>query len=227
VLNRIPSFASYRKIDDFTVEITTKFANSLLPFEATAVLFSSPAQYEAVGRNWAAFAAKPSGTGPFKLDRLVPRERAELVRNAEYWDPKRVPKLDRVILLPIPEATQRTAALLSGRIDWNEAPAPDTLPALKASGMRVVLNPYPHNWTYQPSVVEGGSLCRYPGAPGGQSRDRPRRAGQAAQQVVACGRVIELRRAIGSAFGGNWWMLGRMKSERRTHTRSPCRRVSM
>jgi peptide/nickel transport system substrate-binding protein len=91
VMNRIPSFASYRKIDDVTVEITTKFANSLLPFEATAVLFSSPAQYEAVGRNWVAFAAKPSGTGTFKLDRLVPRERAELVRNADYWDPSGCP----------------------------------------------------------------------------------------------------------------------------------------
>jgi ABC-type transport system substrate-binding protein len=156
VMSRIPSFASYRKIDDFTVEITTKFANSLLPYETTGVLFSSPAQFEAVGRNWAAFAAHPSGTGPFKLERLVPRERAELVRNADYWDPKRVPKLDRVILLPIPEATQRTAALLSGRIDWNEAPAPDTLPALKAAGMQVILNPYPHNWTYQPSLAEGG-----------------------------------------------------------------------
>ena len=156
VMSRIPSFASYRKIDDFTVEITTKFANSLLPYETTGVLFSSPAQFEAVGRNWVAFAAHPSGTGPFKLERLVPRERAELVRNADYWDPKRVPKLDRVILLPIPEATQRTAALLSGRIDWNEAPAPDTLPALKAAGMQVILNPYPHNWTYQPSLAEGG-----------------------------------------------------------------------
>jgi ABC-type transport system substrate-binding protein len=89
----------------------------------------------------------------------MPRERAELVRNTDYWDPKRVPKLDRVILLPIPEATQRTAALLSGRIDWNEAPAPDTLPALKAAGMQVILNPYPHNWTYQPSVVEGAPFA--------------------------------------------------------------------
>src|SRR5882762_5141840 len=39
VMSRIPSFASYRKIDDFTVEITTKFANSLLPYETTGVLF--------------------------------------------------------------------------------------------------------------------------------------------------------------------------------------------
>jgi peptide/nickel transport system substrate-binding protein len=70
-----------------------------------------------------------------------------------------VPKLDRVILLPIPEATQRTAALLAGRIDWNEAPAPDTLTALKAAGMQVILNPYPHNWTYQPSVAEGAPFA--------------------------------------------------------------------
>jgi ABC-type transport system substrate-binding protein len=155
VLNRIPSFASYRKLDEYTVEITTKFANAVFPFEATSPLFSSPAQWEAVGRDWLAFASKPSGTGPFKLERLVPRERAELVRNADYWDPKRVPKLDRLILLPMPDAAARTAALLSGQIDWNEAPAPDALPKLKAAGMQIILNPYPHNWTYQPLVSTG------------------------------------------------------------------------
>ena len=57
VLNRIPSFAGYRKLDDDTVEITTKFPNAIFPFEATSPLFSSPAQWEAVGRDWLAFAS--------------------------------------------------------------------------------------------------------------------------------------------------------------------------
>ncbi len=40
----------------------------------------SPAQYEKLGKDWDKFASAPSGTGPFKLDKLVPRERAELVQ---------------------------------------------------------------------------------------------------------------------------------------------------
>ena len=49
-------------------------------------LVSSPAQYEKLGKDWDKFASQPSGTGPFKLTKLVPRELAELTKNADYWD---------------------------------------------------------------------------------------------------------------------------------------------
>ena len=62
-------------------------------------LVSSPAQWEKLGKDWNKFASEPSGTGPFKLARLVPRERAELVKNDGYWNPKRIPKADRLILI--------------------------------------------------------------------------------------------------------------------------------
>ncbi|NLS75573.1 ABC transporter substrate-binding protein, partial [Bradyrhizobium brasilense] len=76
-------------------------------------LVSSPAQYEKLGKDWDKFASQPSGTGPFKLTKLVPRERLELVKNENYWDKARVPKADKMVLLPMPEANARTAALLS------------------------------------------------------------------------------------------------------------------
>ena len=44
--------------------------------------------------------------------RLSPRERVEYVKNDAYWDPKRKPKLERVVLLPMPEASARTAAFV-------------------------------------------------------------------------------------------------------------------
>ena len=86
---------------------------------------------------------------------MVPRERLELSRFDGYWDKARVPKLDKVLLFPMPEATTRTAALLSGQVDWIEVPAPDAIPRLKQGGMTIVTNNYPHNWAYQPSMVEG------------------------------------------------------------------------
>ena len=45
--------------------------------------------------------------------------------NEGYWDQKRVPKLDRMFLFPMPEPTTRLAALRSGQVDWIEVPPPD------------------------------------------------------------------------------------------------------
>ena len=62
-----------------------------------------------------AYAEKPSGTGPYKFDKAVPHQRMEMVPNKEYWDKDRVPKQDRLVLVPMPEASTCTAALLSAR----------------------------------------------------------------------------------------------------------------
>jgi peptide/nickel transport system substrate-binding protein len=152
---RLPSVASYRKVDDMTVEITTKTVDSLFPYQMLWFMVSSPAQYEKVGKDWDKFATAASGTGPFKLDRLVPRERLELVKNADYWNKTRLAKADRMILIPIPEALARTNALLSGQVDLIETPAPDAVPQLKSAGMKIVSNVTPHVWNYHLSVLPG------------------------------------------------------------------------
>src|SRR5690606_37479971 len=92
VRGRISSLESYRKIDDDTVEITTKEPDSFFPYQLTYVLYSSPAHWEALGRDWNKFSRNPSGTGPFKATNLVPRERLELAPNHDYWDKDRIPK---------------------------------------------------------------------------------------------------------------------------------------
>ncbi len=90
--------ASWRKLDDNTVEITTKVVDAVLPYSLASVFMSSPAQYEKVGRDWKKFAEQPSGTGPWKLESFKPRERADLVRNPDHWDKARVPKCERLVL---------------------------------------------------------------------------------------------------------------------------------
>jgi ABC-type transport system substrate-binding protein len=40
-------------------------------------------------------------------------------------------------------------------VDFIEAPPPDAIPALRAAGMQIVSNQYPHNWTWHFSMVEG------------------------------------------------------------------------
>ena len=111
---RIPTVASYKAINELTVEVTTSEVNALLPFQMAWIVMSSPAQWQAVGKSWDAFIKNPSGTGPFKLESYVPRERAVLARNSAYWDRARVPKLDKLVLLPVPDASARVAALRSG-----------------------------------------------------------------------------------------------------------------
>src|SRR4051812_15069246 len=155
VKTRLPSVASYAKIDDSTVEITTKTVDSFFPYQMLWFLVSSPTQYEKVGKDWDKFASEPSGTGPFKLTKLVPRELAELTKNPDYWDKKRIPKTDKLVLIPMPEALTRTNALLAGQVDLIETPAPDAVPQLKTAGMKIVDNVTPHVWNYHLSVLPG------------------------------------------------------------------------
>src|ERR1700676_4307404 len=144
---------SWRKIDDLTVELTTDQPNAVLPYLMASFAISSPARWEEMGRSWAKVADKPSGTGPWVLERLVPRERAELARNPNYVAPARVPKPDRLTLLARPDASSGVAALPPGSVDWIEAPAPDSVPKLKSAGMQIVTNVYPHVWPYQLSFI--------------------------------------------------------------------------
>jgi peptide/nickel transport system substrate-binding protein len=55
-------------------------------------------------------------------------------RNEGYWDENHIPKLAKLVLIPMPEATTRLATLRSGQVDWIEVPPPDAIPSLKAAG---------------------------------------------------------------------------------------------
>ncbi len=149
----VAPIASYRVVDGSTVEIVTREPDANLPYKLVSVFISSPARWQELGGSWERFATRPSGTGPWKIDRVVPRQRVEFSRNARYWDSARIPRCDRLIVLPLPDANTRGAALLAGQVDWIEAPSPDMIPQLRRSGMQIVTNPYPHIWPYLLSTL--------------------------------------------------------------------------
>ena len=166
--SRMPTLVSARKIDDMTVELTTKEPDSFLPINLTNLFMASPVKWQkfyevAEGADakaksqaaWTAFAKDVSGTGPWKMSAFTPRERLELVKNDKYWNTARVPKIDKMVLLPMPEANARTAALLSGQVDWVEAPAPDAVAEIKQRGFVIHANEEPHVWPWQFSRIEG------------------------------------------------------------------------
>jgi len=137
----------WTKIDDYTVEIDTGTPNAMLPYRLPWFRIASPTQWKKLG-SWEAFEKQPSGTGPFRVAEVTPSQRAVLVRNTDYWNKERLPKLERMELLPIPDHNTRAAALLSGQVDFIEAPPPDIVPRLQSAGMQIVRNRYPHIWPY-------------------------------------------------------------------------------
>ncbi len=160
--SRMPTLRSARAIDPLTVELTTSQPDSFLPLNLTNLFMASPAHWQAkfdetgdAAAAWAAFAADPSGSGPFRVTAFAPRERLELAPNTAYWNPARTPTIDKVVLIPLPEANARTAALLSGQVDWIEAPSPDAIPQIESRGFTIHSNAQPHVWPWQLSFAEG------------------------------------------------------------------------
>ena len=150
---RLPSVASYAKIDDATIEITTKAVDSFFLLTDARGSWFQPRSFEKLGKDWDKFASQPSGTGPFKLTKLVPRELAELTRTPTIGR-RSLPKADKIVLIPMPEALTRTNAICRpGRPDRNAGAGCGA--AAKSAGMKIVDNVTPHVWNYHLSVLPG------------------------------------------------------------------------
>lgn len=143
---RVSSVASYSKTDDSTVVIKTKTENAMLRYELPYVLFASPTAIQKYGND--DYPNHPVGTGPFKFDSKVARQSLTLVRNDDYWGATK-PKLDKIVLKPMPDPAARYAALKSGDVNWAEVPPTDAISQMKSSGIQVLTGPYAHDWYYQ------------------------------------------------------------------------------
>jgi peptide/nickel transport system substrate-binding protein len=141
----ITGFKALKKIDDMTIEIDTKGPWSYLPVDLATVYFGSPTAIKKAGSN-KAFAEHPVGTGPFKFVSVTRGQQLVYEANKDYWGG--APKVDKVVLRPIPDPTARTAALRAGEVNWIEVPPPDDVPGLKADGFQVLTNSYDHIWPW-------------------------------------------------------------------------------
>ena len=152
---RMPTIADWGTEGEDRFWLETIYPDSTAPFGTVYVGITHRGAWEAAGKSWDAYLNKPVGTGPWKLESFAIRERAVLVRNADHWEAARIPKCARLLLLPLPDANTRVAALRSGQVDFIEAPPPDAMASLKAAGFTTVMNEYPHNWTWHFSMLEG------------------------------------------------------------------------
>src|SRR5260370_9582493 len=94
---RVPVMGSYKKTDDATVAITTTKPASYFPYMAVYLLFTSPASFEKAGGDWAKVATLPAaGTGPFRITKIAPRQKADLARWDKYRDPAKMSEADNL-----------------------------------------------------------------------------------------------------------------------------------
>jgi peptide/nickel transport system substrate-binding protein len=150
IVSYLKNIDSYSKVDDYTVQIKTKGPYSFFPYDLTNIAVPSP---EAVKKYGEDYFNHPVGTGPFKFVSLKQGQEMVMEKNTKYWG--NIPKVDQVILRPVPDPSARLAALQSGQVNWAEIPPPESVSQLKSSGFQVLLNDYPHIWPLILNMKEG------------------------------------------------------------------------
>jgi peptide/nickel transport system substrate-binding protein len=136
--------------DDDTVVVSTKGPYAFLPYDLVQWLLPSPTAVQKYGnKNYQQYA---SGLGPFKITKYVDGQVMELAPFEKHFRGR--PKLDKLILRPVPEPATRLASLQAGDVDWAEAPPPDSLKQLKAGGYQIITGPYPHVNMYFLNMLE-------------------------------------------------------------------------
>ena len=139
-----PGIKAFSKINESTVQITTKLPDSHLPSDLATLYIPSPTAVEKEGNT--GFNLKPVGTGPFEFISEVTGQQLVLGPNEHYW--AGAPKLAKLILKPIPDPSARIAALRSGEVNWIEYPTPDDIASLTSSGDQIKENSYDHIWPW-------------------------------------------------------------------------------
>ncbi len=100
-----------RKVDNLTVRFELDAANAAFP-QALAEYPAGivPLGYDPKGAEGAI------GTGPFKIESFLPGQRAELVKNADYW--RDGPYTDKLSLIEFADPTAQLNALLGRAVEY-------------------------------------------------------------------------------------------------------------
>lgn len=167
----LQSIVEVEIIDDLTVHIHT---NGPAPELVNALSWTGrmiPLEYGYTERGYSyRLNSAPVGTGPYRLVEWVKDNRIVLEYNEEWWGPE--PEVKRVEIRILPEAVTRTAALLSGEVDFIDNPNPEDIDRLRrTSGIHVAVLPAQRvAYLFMDSYREFGGTApeRSPGIAAGQ-----------------------------------------------------------
>ena len=121
--------ASVDVVDTSTVRLnlSAPFSPLLAQLADRAGMMVSPKAAQAEGDK---FGAKPVCSGPFRFVERVAQDRIVLERYPNYWNKGEI-HFDKIVYLPIVDATVRLANLKSGQLDFIERVGTSDIPQLK------------------------------------------------------------------------------------------------
>jgi peptide/nickel transport system substrate-binding protein len=113
------NFESYTATDPTTVTVVLKKQNTQFPHTLVQG-FSYIGSPTAIKADPVAFGNAPVGAGPFKLDTWTRNSQMELSKNAS-WKSSPGPYIDKLVIKPIPDTTQRQNTYNSGaaQAEWS------------------------------------------------------------------------------------------------------------
>lgn len=136
-----------KKIDDLTVEFTTKAVNPVFLQHLVSLWIMSkswceahkvtkPLDFKAKEETFAAL--NSNGTGPYMLVSRAPGIKTTYKRNPNYWK-KFDGNVQEIVYTPISNDATRLAALVSGEVDFILDPPPRDVPRLRnTAGVKVI-----------------------------------------------------------------------------------------
>jgi peptide/nickel transport system substrate-binding protein len=80
------------------------------------------------------------GTGPFMFGDWKPKDQVTLIKNANYWNAKARPYLDKIVFKPYADATAELSALQTGAVDLIGALDPAAVGTIRGSSSLRVLD---------------------------------------------------------------------------------------
>jgi peptide/nickel transport system substrate-binding protein len=127
--SEISAIHSVDVVDELTVRVAmaTPFSPLLAQFADRAGIMVSPKAAQTLGDQ---FGNKPVCAGPYRFVERVPQDRIVLEKFPDYWDKDRF-VIQRVVFLPIPDATVRFANLRAGQLDLIERLSPTDLETVR------------------------------------------------------------------------------------------------
>lgn len=146
---KFKELASVEVIDPLTVRLTFNKPYAFLPVALTgstgrAGTLVSPAGVQKHGSN---FGRNPVGTGPFKFVSWRENDSIVLEKNPDYFEAG-LPKLDKVTILLMNEASSAVAAMMSGQVDGMSDTPVQFVPQMKANPALQVFGEVEGNYTF-------------------------------------------------------------------------------
>jgi peptide/nickel transport system substrate-binding protein len=111
-VDAMATIKSYRKVDDFTVEVTTQ-PDVIFPKNIRNILIIDKETCDGKGLEF--LETTVVGTGKYKLEQYIKDDRVVGVRYDGYWGVK--PEFEKVVFRNIPNEGTRSASIMSGEID--------------------------------------------------------------------------------------------------------------